>query len=239
MATGNLGRLAGAVRDNRGRIVKPAGGNADDAGTGAGDGGADRSADSGSSDPGGQPDASPVDPGTGFAEPTRPKRGRPRNADRGTGPARTANPTRKRQTSAGVAAVGQSSLTDTIVEIHEFLADLTSIKRLELERDKAARLGKALGNANQHVRIPMLNSRNASLAILAWTVLRIYGPMVKDVMMELDNPRALPSPKTIEVANAASPPSVVTSAGIVTVPPSVPASAEDAALNEWIPRVAN
>jgi hypothetical protein len=147
-----------------------------------------------------------------------------------------------------VAAVGQSSLTDTIVEIHEFLADLTSIKRLEMERDKAARLGKALANANQHVRIPMLNSRNAALAILAWTVIRIYGPMAKDVLAEMEGKPVPARVAAGAVAGTAQPATVAaTSGGLVPVSSTahtgagapVPASTDDAALSEWIPRVAN
>lgn len=128
-------------------------------------------------------------------------------------------------------AVTAGTLTDTLIEIHEFLADLTEIKRLELERDKAAKLARAFNNANQHIKIPMLNSRTAALAILGWTATRIYLPMAKDVMAELDG-RGRP-------AQAPAPAPVQPAAPVGMVPGNVvPVPAEDASLEAWLPSTA-
>lgn len=136
-----------------------------------------------------------------------------------------------------MASVGKDSLTDTIVEIHAFLADLTDIKRFELERDKAARLGKALANANQHIRIPVLNSRNAALAMLAWVACRIYLPMAKDVMAELSG--AVPPSTAKAQAQPERIPSASAPVSVVQPGNVVPMTVDDAALNEWLPTVAN
>lgn len=233
MAQRNIGRLATAVRDARGRIVKPANGDAGDAGTDATDGGTDGSTDSGGVDAGTSPE--PVDPGTGFdAAPIRRGPGRPRKSS-GAQPARAARKTSKE------VAVTSGSLTDTLVEIHAFLADLTEIRRFELERNNAAQLARALNNANQHVKIPMLNSRNAALLMLAWTAGRIYLPMARDVMKELQTPRGAGVAQAETQAERMR--SGSASGSVVPMQPVagsvVPVTTDDAALGEWLPTVAN
>lgn len=121
-------------------------------------------------------------------------------------------------------AVTAGTLADTIVEAHAFLAELTEIKRLEMPRDDAAKLARAVANANRHIRIPMLNSRNAALAMLAWVACRIYLPMGKAVFDEMSAPKR-PVMVASAVVVAPSPPA----GGIIPVPN------DDAALAEWLP----
>lgn len=235
MATRGISRLAGAVRDKRGRIVKPTGGDAVDAGSHPNDSGSGDSVDSGSSV---EQSAGPIDPGTGFAQPAQPVRrgrGRPRNSERGT--ETSGKPRSSRAQASKEVAVTSGTLTDTIVEIHQFLSDLTDIKRLEMERDKAGKLARALHNANQHVKIPMLNSRNAALAMLAWTAGRIYLPMAKDVVAEMSG--AIPPSSRVAKAEAERIPSASVSEPVTVTGNIVPVSAEDAALESWLPNQVN
>lgn len=106
---------------------------------------------------------------------------------------------------------------------------MTELKRLEMDKENAGKLARALNNANQHIRIPMLNSRTAALAILAWTAARIYLPMAKDVMAEMNG---LPQPAQVQQAPLPQP--VPTMAGTI-----VPVPADDANLDAWLPTVRN
>lgn len=132
-------------------------------------------------------------------------------------------------------AVSAGALTDTIVEIHHFLADMTELKRLEMERDNAAKLARALHNANQHIKIPMLNTRTAALAILAWTMARIYLPMAKDVMAEINGapPAQVAQHETQGAQPAPQQPTPVMSGSVVPLP------ADDASLEAWLPSTRN
>lgn len=144
-------------------------------------------------------------------------------------------------------AVTAGSLADSIMDIHGFLAELTELKRLEMPRDHAQKLARALSNANQHIKIPMLNSRNAALAMLAWVAVRIYFPMAKDVMTELGQQQA---PHMAAAAAAGQPGSqaepmrsgsgsgspVSMDPHAMTLPGNiVPASNDEETLQEWLP----
>ena len=189
MASRRIGRLAAAVRDERGRIVRASGDDAGHAGATPTDdrptGGDNSHADS--------PDrAEPANPGTAFgAEPAAPRRrGRPRGSASRTDTGGT--PARKRQAEAGSVRVAAGSgargarkrggISAYIIEAHEFLAEITEIKRLELRQDQAEGLGTAIENVEQHFPVlQILTGKWAAIAALVWVAGRIYLPMAKDI----------------------------------------------------------
>lgn len=110
---------------------------------------------------------------------------------------------------------------------------MSEIRRFEIERDKAAKLAKAVHNANQHFPVPIINSKWVALGMLAWVAGRIYLPMAKDVMRELQTGQT--------VAQAVTKAEPIRSASVSDVAqtqaPIVPVSADDAALESWLPGV--
>ncbi len=231
MAQGRVGRLAAALRDERGRIIKPSGGSPDPVGTEPNNGGTDNPPDSGSHGDGTSLDAGgggAVDPGTGFRapEPVRRGRGRPRK-ERG-GDTAPGAPARATKTKKSVVEVSQGTLANHILELHEFLATMTEIKRFELEQRQANALAKAIHGANEHVKIPILTGKYMALAVLAWTAGRIYLPMAKDIIAERAQPPR-PSPGV-----AASPPPPVNQTAPAVAGDIVPVVNDADLAGEWL-----
>lgn len=230
MAKSRIGRIAGAVRSQRTGSAKPADSVADNAGSGEPTGGIDSPPDSSSdSSTGGPPIAAgTIDPGTGFREQpatARRGRGRPR---RGTSTAGSATLPRKASTKVAKVEVTQGSLANHILELHEFMAEMTAIKRLELTDKQARDLAKAISGANEHVKIPILTGKYMALAVLAWTASKIYLPMARDVAAgQFDQRvRQAPAPAVPVSATPAAP-----AAGAV-LPATMPSEEELA--GQWL-----
>ena len=206
MVKGRIGRLAAAVRDQRGRIVSPASGAADDARATASPDPTDDGV--GSVDPSPNPGATAADPGTAFqpgGSAPRAKRGRPPGSR--TDPGRAAPRKRAPQESSVRVRAKRGSVSTYIIEAHEFLAELTDIKRLELRQDQADKLGAAIENVEQHFPVvQLLTGKWAAIAALCWCAGRIYLPMAKDIAAgQLDVRASSPSPVAQRMKGGAVP----------------------------------
>jgi len=129
-----------------------------------------------------------------------------------------------------VAVVSQTTLATAIFDLHAFVADVTALKRLELDKDQATALAKAVAGVNEHLKLPVLSSRNAALLMLFWTAGRIYVPMARDVMAgQVAKPSQAAGPVSVPVNT--SQPETQGMAGSIVLP------ADDAAVEEWLPKL--
>jgi hypothetical protein len=116
---------------------------------------------------------------------------------------------------------------------------MTEIKRLELQRDQADKLGEAIENVEAHFPVlQIITGKWAAIAALCWVAGRIYLPMAKDVMAGQLAGR--PVPAAIETRPGAAPAMTATfdhglsAGGGLPEGSIVPVVDEKALANEWL-----